>query len=106
MLAPIAGPAVPKLMQRLDDSQMGYMAARALGAIGPTANRSIPRLIIALRRDHSLARMEFVTALGKFGPEAREAVPDLIALAHDPDPNVKKAAGAALLGIEPEMVMP
>jgi HEAT repeat protein len=105
-LGPIAAPAVPKLIERLDDAHMSYMAARALGGVGPAATHSIPRLILALRRDHSLARMEFAAALGKFGTLARDAIPDLRALAHDPDPNVKRAAGAALLRIQPEWSVP
>jgi HEAT repeat protein len=106
LLAPIAAPAVPKLIERLDDSHMGYVAARALGMIGPAAKGSIPRMIVALRRDHSLTRAEFAIALGRFGAEAGEAVPDLRALANDTDVNVQKAAAAALQRIEPELVMP
>jgi HEAT repeat protein len=106
LLAQLAGPAIPKLIDRLDDPHMGYMAARALGAIGPAARRSIPRLISALRRDQSLARMEFASALGRFGASANDAIPVLRSLAHDPDANVKKAAVVAMLRIQPVFWMP
>jgi hypothetical protein len=105
-MAPLAGPAVPKLVERLDDPHMGYMAARALGAIGPSANGSIPRLLAALRRDHSLARGEYAAALGKFGTLSSEALPDLRTLANDPDPNINRAASAALARIQPELAVP
>jgi HEAT repeat protein len=103
MIGPISSPAVPKLIELLEDPHMAYMAARALGAIGAPARPSIPQLIKALRRDNSLARMEFIIALGKFGPEAKQAIPDLFVLANDADPRVKKVAGDTLPQIDPQM---
>ena len=103
LLSPTSAPAVPKLIERLEDPHMAYMAARALGAIGAPARPSIPQLIKALRRDNSLARMEFVIALGKFGPEAKQAIPDLLVLANDTDPHVKKVAGDTLPQIDRRM---
>jgi HEAT repeat protein len=38
----LAEPAVTKLIDRLNDEHMGYMATTALGEIGPAAKRSIP----------------------------------------------------------------
>jgi HEAT repeat protein len=99
LLGPLADDAVPKLIERLEDARMGYMAARALGAIGPGAKRSIPHLVTALRGDCSITRMEYAGALGKFGVDAKQAVPDLLELAQDPDPILQKAAEAALLTI-------
>ena len=103
LLSPTSAPAVPKLIERLEDPHMAYMAARALGAIGAPARPSIPQLIKALRRDNSLARMEFVIALGKFGPEAKQAIPDLLVLANDTDPHVKKVASETLPQIDLQM---
>jgi len=106
ILGSISAPAVPKLIELVDDPHMGYTAARALGAIGPPAQRSIPQLIKALRRDNTLARMEFMIALGKFGPGAKQAIPDLLVLANDGDPDVKKWARTTLLQIDPQMESP
>ena len=106
LLGPVATPAVQKLIERLDDSHVGYMAARALGAIGPSARQSIPHIIANMRCDSSLARMEYAQALGRFGSEARSAISILRVMARDSDERVAMSAGDALKRIDLQAAPP
>src|SRR5207302_6340773 len=103
---PLAEPAVAKLIELLDDPHMATMAANALGEIGPAARQAIPRLITALRQEHSLARADYASALGKFGNDAKEAIPDILPLIQDPHPDVRKTAETAVRSIDPQALPP
>lgn len=79
-LARIGADAVDPLVQTLADPDpaVRLAAARALAAIGPEAERSVPALIRALEDRDEAVRQAAARALGQIGPSANEAVPALL----------------------------
>lgn len=82
-IGPKARPAVPALLQMLDERGMTRRNAAiyALGRIAGDEPKTIARLLDLLKRDPDLAiRSAAGSALGRIGPPAKEAVPELIRL--------------------------
>ena len=79
-LAETGTPAVPALIQALDDKDPTTvrLAAQALGEIGPEAKDAVPGLTRALGSKDVEVRLNVVRALAKMGAEAASAVPELI----------------------------
>ncbi len=89
---PEAAPAVPILIQTLDDKQlMRDRAIAALSAIGPAASPAIPALIHVLHEGNFTSNAE--QALAAIGPQA---VPALIKALQDKTPSCRKLSVAAL----------
>lgn len=87
-LGRIGEPAVPPLIQSLDDPNplIRYRAASVLARIGPDAYEAVPALVRHLNDVDFSVRREAARALGQIGPLASEAVPQLIeALRSDDD---------------------
>ena len=98
---------VQQQIQRLgsQDANVRYVAASALGTMGPDAKEAVPALITVFRRDTDAnVRYLAAAALGFIGPGAKEAVPALItalAMDKDPDQDLRGEAAIALGGIGP-----
>jgi HEAT repeat protein len=99
-LGPAAKPAVPELLQALEDPAPGVReaAGEALRQIGPEA---VPALVQALSAQRADVRESAALALGLIGPAAQNAIPHLRELsANDPSPHVARAAEQALTKIQ------
>jgi HEAT repeat protein len=93
-MAPVAGEAVPALLQLLRNpgangrSQDALISA--LGEIGPDAEPAVPDFLRLL--SDRLARREncgsILVALGRIGPRAADAIPDLLELANGAAPDL------------------
>ncbi len=83
-LAPEAQEAIPALSRLLksDQRHVAWIAAKALGDIGPTAAPAIPALLLQLARGldghDDLTCSAFCEAIGKMGPAAHSAIPALL----------------------------
>src|SRR5437870_5216055 len=95
---------VPVLADLLgdDDQEVRWMAATALGAIGPPAETAVPALTRALGDPYYLVRWTSADALGYIGPGARSAVPALTEALGDAEKDVRESAANALRTIDPE----
>jgi len=80
-----AAPAIPALLEMLDDPFVAGDAAEALGAIGLEPQRVVPALARAALQPWDTH--EIIHALGSFGPKAADAIPTLqqIAARRDKD---------------------
>jgi HEAT repeat protein len=84
-LARIGEPAVPALIETLNDRdpKVRAAAAMALARIGSQAKAAVPALIKALKDKDPDVRREAARALGQMGPAAQEAVPALLEALRD-----------------------
>lgn len=104
-IGPAAEPALPLVIDALQDDSLKHSAARAAGGIGPAAEEAIPLLLkhlkayLATRTDNMTGGGEFAEALGGIGPAAAEAVPLLAKLRLDRDSNLRRGALKGLAGI-------
>jgi len=94
-LGPLAGPAVPAIVERMSQSD-DTASINALIGIGPHA--SLPPLINALRGDDKKRARAAAQMLGIFGRAATPARPALLAAAADP--SLQGEAVAALNAID------
>lgn len=80
VLGPIAKPAVPVLIGRLDEQHPGtyILAAQALASIGPDARDATPALVKGLSHAHSDVRGYSAMALGSIHAQPETVVPLLI----------------------------
>jgi HEAT repeat protein len=103
-LAQIGHPALPGLVEALDDPSLlvRARALRALGAMGPDASPALQRICEFLTDKQPALRALAVAALAEMGPQGRPAVPQLVRALRDPDPLIRLLAGTALrqIGIE------
>ena len=85
ILRGIGGPAVPLLIEALDDREMRYGAVIALG-MGPVAAPAVSRLVRLYRSldRRALLRGAIVVTLTSIGEEACDARPVFCELASDP----------------------
>ena len=60
-----------------EDGLVRATAARALGKIGPEAERAVPALMRAIQDQVMIVRMGAAMGLGGIGPKAKEAIPVL-----------------------------
>jgi HEAT repeat protein len=91
-LGPAGRPAVPALIQLLDDRDPGVQgaAAQCLAGIGPAAQEAVPALVRLLKAHRGAARWpndrvlaSAVRALGEIGPAASAAIPYLADTTND-----------------------
>jgi HEAT repeat protein len=104
-LAKIGIATLPTLTGLLKDKdqRVRWLAAWAVGEIGPESKAAVSALIELLKaKDASSLRLCVVQTLGKIGPEAKTAVPALRELLSDHEVLVRRAAVSALIGIDPE----
>jgi HEAT repeat protein/lysophospholipase L1-like esterase len=88
---------------RLPEVDQRWLAARALGRIGPPAKHAVAALAAALPDADRRLRAQAALALGRIGPGAAPARSALERATHDPDAEVRFHAEQALkaLGAEP-----
>ena len=96
LIGPTSTLAVPKLIERLNDQHMAYMAAQALGNMGPAARGSIPTMTTLLNSPHDGERAEAALALSKLGPLPSNTVGAIRRLQTDEVDFVREAARDAL----------
>ena len=90
-----AAPAVPDLIETLDDSDahVRIRAGRALMKIGTPA---VTNLTVALGHSEPLVRLGAAKTLGGIGPEAKYAEGALAKMTNDASADVRQAAARAL----------
>ena len=90
---------IHSLIGSLGDPEDGARgsAAKALGEIGPAAERALPTLATSALNDPSPSvRAQAARALGLVGPEAPETVPTLLKVLANRDPSVRRQASETL----------
>ena len=99
-----AGPAIPALIQCLQDTNAftTYAAAMSLGELKLAPNLAVPALTATLQASDPMTRARSAQALAHFRSEARSAVPQLLKILQDPDWSARRAATNALRQIAPE----
>jgi len=103
LIGPPAAPAVPALIDALQDPESRTRApvAFALGQIGPNASNAVPALTRALSDEWWYVRENAAIALGKLESNAAAAIPALARLAEgDRNEDVRKAAVEAIKSID------
>ncbi len=68
------------------------LAARVAGSLGPSARRSVPQLVEALRSGDSETREESVRTLGRIGADAGDGVPAIVDALRDPQVAIRLRA--------------
>lgn len=105
---PAAAAAVPmleKALQNNKDPLYRVQAALALWRISEHP-QAIPVLRSVLQRNESEVMFESVLALTEIGVRAKAAAPDLIEALNHPDPDVRRAAAAALVPLGADQLEP
>jgi len=103
-ISEVGKPAVPALIQAVDNPRMRFWAVLVLNNLGPDAAEAIPSLLRALEEDPKPElRMEILLTLGNIGSAAQSAGPQIEKYLRDPMPTVHRAAIFALaqIGYEP-----
>ena len=97
-----AATPIPELIALLDDERVAYVAARALGEMGPAGTVAVPKLISLLAVDNG-AKAEAAIALSHlsaFTPLPSDAMGMIEELTTDSEEYVRNAATRALSAIE------
>jgi HEAT repeat protein len=83
---PDAGPAVPRLIEMLDDRSGDFreLVTRVLCEIGPGVKDAVPALVKSLKEKSARSPSCVFQILGAIGPDAKEAVPVLVESLRDP----------------------
>jgi len=100
-----AEPAVPALLQALDDADPSVrsQAAQALGHVHKQLAVVLPALLKSLKDPEADVRLGTASALGLLGPDAESAFPALLEVwRNDPDRSVGPFAADSLKKIDPE----
>lgn len=94
--------------ERPDDWDVRGLAIRALGRIGPDANRAVPALIGVIRdkSTHYQLRDDAVEALGMIGPTAKAAIPYIVKQRFSVYDASRERAATAMRRIDPEAKVP
>ena len=102
-LSAVGRPAVPHLVELLDENDWWLRAAAAdvLGDLGTTASDTVPHLTRVLDDEAEWVRRNAVEALGNIGPAAAEAVPALSRRLQDSESWIRHNAALALAKIGP-----
>jgi HEAT repeat protein len=103
-LAQIGWPAVPALVQALDEQSPGVRARAlwALAVIGPDARAAVGPIGACLADEDPMLRVLAAWALGAIGPNAQPATPLLAQALRDSQADVRAWAAWALHEIGPE----
>lgn len=80
-----AAPAVPVLMEYLEDPEVGPYAVNALGKLGLRSEVCVPALVRSLSPTNAELCLNAIRALGNFGARAQEAVPALERMLSEPE---------------------
>ncbi len=75
VMGELVQPAVPLLIEQLENPETASVAALALGQAGPEAAAAVPGLVKMLSRADRDARFAALVALGQIGPKSAAAVP-------------------------------
>jgi HEAT repeat protein len=106
-LGMIGQPAVPPLIELLEDPQYRILAATVLGDIGPSAVDAVPALTKVLEIPNEDARRAALLALAGIGPAAQPvAAGPLMELLGGPGGNARGGAAYALVRIGAEEAVP
>ncbi|MHB8814850.1 MAG: HEAT repeat domain-containing protein [Steroidobacteraceae bacterium] len=102
--------ALPALMDRLTDPhpKVRWSAEFDIAAIGPRADKAVPKLIALLSNSDEGTRGNACIALGHIGMAASDALPALRERLVDPSPWVRKVArfaSARIKGKHPSLVV-
>ena len=102
-LSAVGRPAVPHLVELLDEKDWWLRAAAAdvLGDLGTTASDTVPHLTRVLDDKTEWVRRNAVEALGNIGPAAAEAVPALSRRLQDSESWIRHNTALALAKIGP-----
>ncbi len=102
-LSAIGRPAVPHMVELLDENDWWVRAAAAdvLGDLGTAASDTVPHLTCALDDEAEWVRRNAVEALGNIGPAAAEAVPALSRRLRDCESWIRHNAALSLAKIGP-----
>ena len=102
-MSAIGGPAVPALINALQDKNESIRAsaAYALGDIGSAAQEAVPALTQALPDESTWVRRHATEALGLIGQSAQNTVPALIDLLYDEHYWIRDNAARALARLGP-----
>lgn len=98
-----AAPAVPTLLDFLDDPTTGHEVALKLGGLKLRPEIVVPALIKCLQSANAPLAGRAANVLAEFGPEASNAVPDLLMATTNADAFLRFAATNALQAIAPEV---
>jgi HEAT repeat protein len=96
-LAAIGPTIIPELTDALrnEDHTVRYLAAEALGKMGPAASPAVDELKAALHDKNTGVQAQTAWSLGEIGPDAKGAVPDLVEMiGHDKKRQANAALGA------------
>ncbi len=102
----IARRAIPQLTALLEDPNAAYVAARALGEIGPEAIHTTPNLVALLDSSNPGHRAEAAVALSKLQPLPKDVVTAIMELLEDDVDFVRSSAARALDNISWATVKP
>jgi HEAT repeat protein len=105
-LVRIGAPAVPALVQSLNQPPLAGLVANTLGQIGPAAEAAVPALIRLIDSADDQSRREAILALAAIGPAAREAAPRLVKLLELPEEPFRAGAAYALAMLEADEAAP
>ena len=102
-LSAVGRPAVPHMVELLDENDWWLRAAAAdvLGDLGTTASDTVPHLIHALDDEAEWVRRNAIEALGNIGPAAEAAVPALSRRLQDSESWIRHNAALSLAKIGP-----
>ena len=102
-LSAVGRPAVPHMVELLDENDWWVRAAAAdvLGDLGTTASDTVPHLTRALDDEAEWVRRNAIEALGNIGPTAVAAVPALSHRLRDSESWIRHNAALALAKIGP-----
>jgi HEAT repeat protein len=95
-----AAPAVPALIERMNDPALQLPIVDTLGKIGSAAAAAVPRLTELATTGGAEWRVAAIVALGGIGREAASALPVIYDGARDPSFDVRAAAVPALVKVE------
>ena len=94
---------VPHLIDAMADTDAGVRAVAAtyLGIVHEGGAEVVTVLIVGLKDADAAVRLASATALGSFSGDASLALPALRKASGDPDPEVAREAGVALVKLQP-----
>ena len=109
-LGPTAAPAVPKLIERLNDGDQ--LAAQVLGEIGPAAEAAVPHLIRRLEHDvpgasrSAISISYYSTSALALAGIGKPALPAVLKGLEDESEPVRAGCLAALISMDREVMAP